>query len=156
MPVINHVSNLCPRQGAGGVLCCARFISNKKVFSFVKKLFTGNWPPFTSPHRYLDPSQYSSQVPGDLSVLLTGTSHHIVFSSQISCHLTILVPGNWPSHSSPCRYLSISQVLCYAVVLLQVPGHRSLLFTSARPLPSIHHRYQAVAITQNSLQVLGL
>ncbi len=33
-----HVSNLCPRQGAGGVLCCARFISNKKVFLFVKKI----------------------------------------------------------------------------------------------------------------------
>ncbi len=32
-----HVSNLCPRQGAGGVQCCARFISNKISLFALKK-----------------------------------------------------------------------------------------------------------------------
>ncbi len=35
-----HVSNLCPRQGAGGVQCCAKFISNKiSIFALKKFIF---------------------------------------------------------------------------------------------------------------------
>jgi hypothetical protein len=37
-----HVSNLCPRQGAGGVQCCARFISNKiSLFALKNILLLG-------------------------------------------------------------------------------------------------------------------
>jgi hypothetical protein len=37
-----HVSNLCPRQGAGGVPCCARFISNKISLLALKKFLSNH------------------------------------------------------------------------------------------------------------------